>query len=87
MSTTSLTIADVQASKDTRNIAIDKVGIKDIRHPIRIRDRAGEEQHTVATFNMYVELPHHFKGTHMSRFVISSTVTNAKYQCTRFGIC
>jgi len=62
-------IADVQSSQDTRNIAIDKVGIKDIRHPVRIQDRTGNEQHTVATFNMYVELPHHFKGTHMSRFV------------------
>jgi GTP cyclohydrolase I len=69
MPTSSTNIADVQASQDTRNIAIDKVGIKDIRHPVRILDRAGNEQHTVATFNMYVELPHHFKGTHMSRFV------------------
>ncbi|MDE2345174.1 MAG: GTP cyclohydrolase I FolE2, partial [Gammaproteobacteria bacterium] len=48
---------------------INKVGIKDIRHPIRVRDRSGGEQHTVATFNMYVDLPHNFKGTHMSRFV------------------
>ena len=62
-------IADVQASPDTRQIAINKVGIKDIRHPVRIKDRSGTEQHTVATFNMYVFLPHHFKGTHMSRFV------------------
>ena len=62
-------IADVQASADTRNIAIDKVGIKDIRHPVRVRDRSEGEQHTVANFNMYVELPHNFKGTHMSRFV------------------
>ena len=62
-------IADVQSSQDTRNIAIDKVGIKDIRHPVRIKDRTGNDQHTVANFNMYVELPHHFKGTHMSRFV------------------
>ncbi len=69
MSTSSQNIADVQSSQDTRNIAIDKVGIKDIRHPVRIMDRTGNEQHTVATFNMYVELPHHFKGTHMSRFV------------------
>ncbi len=69
MPTSSTNIADVQSSQDTRNIAIDKVGIKDIRHPVRILDRAGNEQHTVATFNMYVELPHHFKGTHMSRFV------------------
>ncbi len=62
-------IADVQGSADTRRIAIDRVGIKDIRHPVRIRDRSGLEQHTVATFNMSVYLPHDFKGTHMSRFV------------------
>ncbi len=62
-------IADVQSSQDTRQIAIDKVGIKDIRHPVRIKDRTGGEQHTVANFNMYVNLPHNFKGTHMSRFV------------------
>jgi len=62
-------IADVQASADSRRIAIDKVGIKDIRHPVRVRDRSDGEQHTVATFNMYVYLPHNFKGTHMSRFV------------------
>jgi GTP cyclohydrolase I len=62
-------IADVQGSADTRRIAIDKVGIKDIRHPVVIKDRTGGEQHTVADFNMYVNLPHNFKGTHMSRFV------------------
>ena len=62
-------IEDVQGSADTRQIAINKVGIKDIRHPVRVRDRSEGEQHTVATFNMYVYLPHNFKGTHMSRFV------------------
>ncbi len=62
-------IADVQSSKDVRQIPIDKVGIKDIRHPVVIKDRSGKEQHTVAAFNMYVSLPHNFKGTHMSRFV------------------
>jgi GTP cyclohydrolase I len=62
-------IADVQSSADTRQIAIDKVGIKDIRHPVVINDRSGQEQHVVASFNMYVNLPHNFKGTHMSRFV------------------
>mgnify|MGYP003965278035 FL=1 len=62
-------MADVQSSTDTRQISIDKVGIKDIRHPVVIRDRTGKDQHTVATFNMYVSLPQHFKGTHMSRFV------------------
>ena len=63
------TIADVQNSADTRRIPIDKVGIKDIRHPVRVKDRSEGEQHTIATFNMYVNLPHNFKGTHMSRFV------------------
>src|SRR5579863_7673278 len=62
-------IEDVQASADTRRIPINKVGIKDIRHPIRIKDRSGGEQHTIATFSMYVDMPHNFKGTHMSRFV------------------
>jgi len=62
-------IADVQGSADTRRIAIDKVGIKDIRHPVRVKDRSEGEQHTIANFNMYVNLPHNFKGTHMSRFV------------------
>ncbi|MBI2778338.1 MAG: GTP cyclohydrolase I FolE2 [Gammaproteobacteria bacterium] len=62
-------IADVQGSLDTRRIAIDKVGVKDIRHPVRVKDRSDGEQHTIATFNMYVRLPHNFKGTHMSRFV------------------
>ena len=62
-------IADVQSNPDTRNLTIDKVGVKALRHPIRVKDRSGYEQHTVATFNMYVELPHNFKGTHMSRFV------------------
>jgi len=62
-------IEDVQSSADTRHIAINKVGIKDIRHPVRVKDRSEGEQHTIANFNMYVYLPHNFKGTHMSRFV------------------
>lgn len=64
-----IVIPDVQSSADTRQLAIDKVGIKAIRHPIRVRDRSSGVQHTIATFNMYVHLPHNFKGTHMSRFV------------------
>ena len=62
-------IADVQASPDTRQLPIDEVGIKNIRHPIRVKDRSQGEQHTIAYFDMYVELPHNFKGTHMSRFI------------------
>lgn len=60
---------DMQMERDTRNIAIDKVGVKDIRYPIVVMDKRKDQQHTVARINMYVDLPHHFKGTHMSRFV------------------
>ncbi len=62
-------LPDVQNTQDTRAIAINKVGIKDIRHPVQVKDRTGKVQHTIANFNMYVALPHEFKGTHMSRFV------------------
>ena len=62
-------IPDVQSSADTRHIAIDRVGIKSIRHPVVVSDKSVGVQHTIATFNMYVHLPHNFKGTHMSRFV------------------
>lgn len=60
---------DVQNRADVRAIPINKVGIKSVRHPVRIKDRSTGEQHTVASFNMYVNLPHNFKGTHMSRFI------------------
>jgi GTP cyclohydrolase IB len=62
-------VEDVQAHADTRRLPINRVGIKDIRHPVRVKDRSAGEQHTIASFNMYVSLPHDFKGTHMSRFV------------------
>jgi GTP cyclohydrolase IB len=64
-----LPIADVQGSADTRQLDIDRVGIKSLRHPVMVKDKTSGVQHTVAVFNMYVHLPHHFKGTHMSRFV------------------
>ena len=67
--TTLAEVEDVQGRADTRQLRINRVGIKDIRHPVRVKDRAAGEQHTIATFNMYVSLPHNFKGTHMSRFV------------------
>jgi GTP cyclohydrolase IB len=60
---------DVQGSADKRKIAIDKVGVKSIRHPVRVAEKGGGVQHTIAMFNMYVGLPHQFKGTHMSRFL------------------
>jgi GTP cyclohydrolase I len=62
-------VEDVQNHADTRRIPINRVGIKDIAHPVKVKDRSEGEQHTIATFNMYVNLPHNFKGTHMSRFV------------------
>ena len=62
-------VEDVQGRADTRQLPINRVGIKDIRHPVQVKDRSAGEQHTIATFNMYVSLPHNFKGTHMSRFV------------------
>lgn len=60
---------DVQNHEDTREIAINKVGIKSIRHPVQIKGRDDRLHPTIATFDMYVNLPHHQKGTHMSRFV------------------
>ena len=60
---------DVQNIPDIRQLAIDRVGIKAIRHPVKVESKAGSAQHTVAMFNMYVHLPQNFKGTHMSRFV------------------
>jgi GTP cyclohydrolase I len=62
-------IPDVQGQGDVRRVAIDRVGVKDVIYPIRISMPGGGEQGTVATINMYVSLPHHQKGTHMSRFV------------------
>ena len=66
---TNTEVEDVQGHADTRRIPINRVGIKDIAHPVKVKDRSEGEQHTIATFNMYVNLPHNFKGTHMSRFV------------------
>jgi GTP cyclohydrolase I len=60
---------DIQNQQDDRNQEINKVGVKSIRYPIIVLDKANGLQHTVANVNMYVDLPHRFRGTHMSRFV------------------
>jgi len=60
---------DVQAMRDERRIPIQKVGVKGVRYPITLLDRAAGVQHTTATVNLYADLPHDFKGTHMSRFI------------------
>jgi len=62
-------MADVQNQPDTRRIKIDKVGVKDIRYPVTVRAKNQNDQRTVASVNMYVDLPHQYKGTHMSRFI------------------
>lgn len=62
-------LRDVQNERDTRNIPINKVGISDVSYPISVLDRENQIQHTVATVNMFVDLPHHYRGTHMSRFL------------------
>lgn len=62
-------LKDIQSLKDHRKIEINKVGVKSIRYPIIVLDKKNKTQHTIATINMYVNLPHHFKGTHMSRFI------------------
>ena len=62
-------LIDIQSREDGRNIAIDKVGIKDIHYPIILLDKKEKEQHTIARINMFVDLPGKFKGTHMSRFI------------------
>ena len=62
-------LKDVQGEPDFRRIDIGKVGVKDIRYPVVVLDRKNRFQHTIASINMYVDLPHQFKGTHMSRFI------------------
>jgi GTP cyclohydrolase IB len=60
---------DKQSERDTRELRIDKVGVRGLRFPIQIRDKAHTVQNTVATIGMFVDLPKEFKGTHMSRFI------------------
>ncbi|HDP99908.1 MAG TPA: GTP cyclohydrolase I FolE2 [bacterium] len=60
---------DVQNETDHRHIEIDMVGVKNLKYPIVLKDKAIDKQHTIATINMFVNLPHHFRGTHMSRFI------------------
>jgi len=62
-------VDDIQKQTDSRKIPIDKVGVKNLRYPITVLDRKHKIQHTIGSINMYVNLPHHFRGTHMSRFI------------------
>ncbi len=70
MTDTAQAMPDVQGSRDARNVPIDRVGVKNVRYPITLYcPRTSGQRHTVATIDMYVALPHHQKGTHMSRFL------------------
>src|SRR5258708_10338393 len=60
---------DKQSERDHRQLRIDKVGVRGLRFPIQIRDKEKMLQNTIATIGMFVDLPHEFKGTHMSRFI------------------
>ena len=60
---------DAQSMRDTRELPIDKVGVRGLRFPIQVRDRAHVVQNTIATVGLFVDLPMEFKGTHMSRFI------------------
>src|SRR5476649_797907 len=62
-------LADCQSQPDSRQLRIDKVGVKGLLHPIEVRDKHHEIQDTVARISLLVDLPKDFKGTHMSRFV------------------
>ena len=77
---------DIQNQLDHRNIPIDKVGIKNLRYPITVLDRKKGYQHTVASINMYVDLPHKYKGTHMSRFVEMLHLLQPEVSLKRFSV-
>ena len=77
---------DIQSQLDSRRINIKKVGVKTVSYPITVRDKAQKQQQTVATANMYVNLPHKFKGTHMSRFVEILNEFHGEIDIKRFYI-
>lgn len=62
-------LKDTQSEPDDRRMPIDRVGVKGLRYPVQVRDKDHAIQNTVATVQLTVDLPHHFKGTHMSRFI------------------
>ena len=63
------TLVDIQSSHDERNIAIDKVGVRNVKYPMYVRERDNGPQHTHGVFTLTVDLPREYKGTHMSRFL------------------
>jgi GTP cyclohydrolase IB len=80
------TMIDVQNQTDYRNINVDKVGVKEIRYPITVMDKNRGVQNTVASINMYVNLPREFKGTHMSRFIEILNEFHGKLDIREFSL-
>ena len=60
---------DIQSQTDDREVPLSKVGVRGLEYPIRLLDKVKKIQHTTAVVDLFADLPHHFKGTHMSRFV------------------
>lgn len=77
---------DIQSQPDLRRISIRKVGVKNISYPIIVLDKERKTQQTVARVNMYVNLPHRFKGTHMSRFVEILNRFHGKFNLRTFHL-
>jgi Uncharacterized conserved protein len=78
-------LPDTQNNLDTRQIIIDRVGIKDISHPITYVDRDGNKSPTVGNFTMTVTLPENVKGTHMSRFIQILNEGPCEFNSNNFG--
>ncbi len=78
-------LPDTQNKIDTRQIIIDKVGVKDIVHPITFVDRDGNKNATVGNFTMTVALPENVKGTHMSRFIQILNEGPCEFSTMNFG--
>jgi GTP cyclohydrolase I len=64
-----MVLRDVQSEYDLRNVYLKRVGVKGVRYPIVVLDKTNGSQSTIATINMYVDLPQNYRGTHMSRFI------------------
>ena len=62
-------MVDIQNTADTREVPLEKVGVKNVKYPLQVLDKANSVQNTTASVNLFVNLPHNFKGTHMSRFI------------------
>ena len=60
---------DIQSERDTRKVPLQKVGVRDVKYPITVLDKEHKTQSTTATVDLFVNLPHNYKGTHMSRFI------------------